>query len=97
MLAHAWLVTSLNPKGILFFVAFFPQFIDAKADFTSQVLILEATFLVLASANVLIYATLASRARRLVKNARVIRAINRTGGAMLIGAGIAAAAVKSSG
>ena len=68
MLGHAWLVTSLNPKGILFFVAFFPQFIDAKTDFVSQVLILEATFLVIASANAMIYATLASRARHLVKS-----------------------------
>jgi len=97
MLGHAWLVTSLNPKDILFFVAFFPQFIDAKTDFASQVLILEATFLVIASANAMIYATLASRARRLVKSPRVIRAVNRTGGAMLIGAGVAATAVKSSG
>lgn len=97
MLGHAWLVTSLNPKSILFFVAFFPQFIDAKSDFTSQVLILAATFLVLATANAMIYAVLASRARRLVKNTRVIRAVNRTGGAMLIGAGVAAAAVKSGG
>src|SRR3954447_7750632 len=28
MLGHAWLVTSLNPKGITFFVAFLPQFLD---------------------------------------------------------------------
>jgi threonine/homoserine/homoserine lactone efflux protein len=31
MLAHAWLVTSLNPKGILFFVAFFPHFVNPSA------------------------------------------------------------------
>jgi threonine/homoserine/homoserine lactone efflux protein len=30
MAAHAWLVTSLNPKSVLFFVAFFPQFIDPR-------------------------------------------------------------------
>src|SRR4051794_26234569 len=33
MLGHAWLVTALNPKGITFFVAFLPQFLDPRADF----------------------------------------------------------------
>src|SRR5262245_60825514 len=48
MLAHAWLVTALNPKSITFFVAFLPQFIDRGADFWSQMLIFEATFVGLA-------------------------------------------------
>jgi threonine/homoserine/homoserine lactone efflux protein len=96
MLAHAWLVTSLNPKGILFFVAFFPQFIDPNTAILPQVLILEATFLVIASANAMAYAGLASRARRWVRNQRVIQTVNRAGGAMLVGAGIATVALKSS-
>src|SRR3712207_2072875 len=37
MTAHAWLVTSLNPKTVLFFVAFFPQFIDPHTAFWPQV------------------------------------------------------------
>ena len=28
MMAHAWLVTALNPKSITFFVAFLPQFLN---------------------------------------------------------------------
>jgi threonine/homoserine/homoserine lactone efflux protein len=95
MLAHAWLVTSLNPKGILFFVAFFPQFIDPEADVLPQVLLLQATFLAIAFGSAMTYATLASRARRFVKNERVIRTVNRAGGAMLIGAGVATVAIRS--
>lgn len=93
--AHAWLVTSLNPKGILFFVAFFPQFIDRQLAFWPQVLILQATFLAIAFANALAYACFASRARGLVRNQRVIGAIHKAGGSLLIGAGVASVALRS--
>jgi threonine/homoserine/homoserine lactone efflux protein len=92
---HAWLVTSLNPKGILFFVAFFPQFIDQQAPFGPQVLVLQATFLAIAFANALAYAFFASRARGLVRSERIIGAVNKTGGVMLIGAGVASIAVRT--
>jgi len=67
MLGHAWLVTALNPKGITFFVAFVPQFLDPKADFFTQMLICESTFLNLAFANACGYALAASRVRALVR------------------------------
>jgi threonine/homoserine/homoserine lactone efflux protein len=95
MMAHAWLVTALNPKSITFFVAFLPQFLDRHADFWTQMLIFETTFLVLAFANAFGYALVAARARRLVGNPRAIRIFNRTGGTLLVGAGIATVAVRS--
>ena len=95
MLAHAWLVTALNPKSITFFVAFLPQFLDPAGDFLTQMLIFEATFLTLAFANAFTYALVAARARGLVRREGTIRAINRVGGTLLIGAGVAAATVRS--
>jgi threonine/homoserine/homoserine lactone efflux protein len=95
MLGHAWLVTALNPKSITFFVAFLPQFLDAKGDFWTQMLIFEATFIVLAFANAMGYALIASRARSVVSNPRALRAFNKAGGTLLIGAGIATVAVRS--
>lgn len=95
MLGHAWLVTALNPKSLTFFVAFLPQFLDPKADFWTQMLIFEATFVTLAAANAFGYALIASRARAVVSSPRAIRAINRTGGTLLIGAGIATVAMRS--
>lgn len=95
MLAHAWLVTSLNPKGITFFVAFLPQFLSAKHDFWTQMLIFESTFLVLSFANAFTYATLAHKARVFFKSARTLRAFNRAGGTLLIGAGVATATIRS--
>lgn len=95
MVGHAWLVTALNPKSITFFVAFLPQFISHDADFLSQMVVFETTFLVLAFANALGYAMVASRARSLVRNERAITLMNRAGGTMLVGAGIATVAVRS--
>jgi threonine/homoserine/homoserine lactone efflux protein len=95
MLGHAWLVTALNPKSLTFFVAFLPQFLDPHASFARQMAIFEATFVVLAFTNAFGYALVASRARMLVKNPRALRAVNRVGGSCLIGAGVAAVAVRA--
>ncbi len=89
MLGHAWLVTALNPKSITFFVAFLPAFLDPQADFLTQMLVFETTFLVLAFANALGYALIAARARRLVANPRAIGVVNKVGGGLLVGAGVA--------
>ncbi len=89
MLGHAWLVTALNPKSITFFVAFLPAFLDPKADFLAQMLVFETTFLVLAFANAFGYALVASRARRLASDPRAIGVVNKVGGGLLVGAGVA--------
>jgi threonine/homoserine/homoserine lactone efflux protein len=96
MLGHAWIVTALNPKGITFFVAFLPQFIDPQGDFWLQMLIFESTFITLAFANAAGYALVASRARGLVQSPRAVGMFNRIGGSLLIGAGLAAATVRGS-
>lgn len=95
MMAHAWLVTALNPKSITFFVAFLPQFLDRNADFLTQMLVFETTFLVLAFLNAFGYALVAARARALVRNERAIRLFNRAGGTLLVGAGVATVAVRA--
>ena len=95
MLGHAWIVTALNPKSFTFFVAFLPQFLDANADVFTQLAICEATFLALAFGNALLYALVAARARHLVANPRAIGLINKTGGTLLIGAGVATAVVRA--
>jgi threonine/homoserine/homoserine lactone efflux protein len=96
MMGHAWLVTALNPKSLTFFVAFLPQFIDPSQDFWRQMAIFEVTFVGLAIVNAFGYAFLASRARATFSSASMIRAFNRVGGGLLVGAGIATAALRSS-
>jgi len=89
MLGHAWLVTALNPKSITFFVAFLPAFLDPHADFLTQMVVFETTFLTLAFANAFGYALVATRARRFESNPRAIGVVNKVGGGLLIGAGAA--------
>ncbi len=88
VLLHTFAVTALNPKGIVFFVAFLPQFLDPGAPLLPQFVVFEATFLVLAVLNALGFALLAAAARRAIRRPRVQRAVNRTGGTLLIGAGV---------
>jgi threonine/homoserine/homoserine lactone efflux protein len=97
MFAHAYAVTALNPKGIVFFVAFVPQFLVASAPFLPQVAVLEATFVTLAILNTTAYAMLASAARQRLRRPRVQRIVNRTGGTLLIGAGALAAGWRKAG
>ncbi|MBV8565420.1 MAG: LysE family translocator [Methylobacteriaceae bacterium] len=93
---HAFAVTALNPKGIIFFVAFVPQFIDRASPYLPQVVILVATFVTLAIMNAFAYALLASGARTMLRRPPVLRAVNRIGGGILMGAGIAAVAARNS-
>jgi len=94
MFGHALLVTAFNPKGITFFVAFLPQFLDSTAPLLPQMIVVEITFLALSACNVLFYAFMAARARRAIRRPQVLRVVNRIGGSLLVGAGIAAFAVK---
>ena len=97
MIVHAFVVTALNPKGIVFFVAFVPQFMAAGEPFWPQATVLIATFVVLDILNCCIYALVASTARKSLREPRVQRIINRTGGSLLIGAGALAAGWRKAG
>ena len=85
---HAYVVTALNPKSIVFFVAFLPQFLVAGAPLLPQMILFEATFLVLATLNAALYGLLASGARTTIRKPSVQTAVNRVGGSLLIGAGL---------
>jgi threonine/homoserine/homoserine lactone efflux protein len=90
--AHAYVVTALNPKGIVFFVAFLPQFLDMTRPVLPQMAILVATFVSLATINAALFGLLASSARRTIRRPSAQRLVNRIGGSFLIGAGLLTAA-----
>lgn len=88
LFATTWLVTALNPKGIVFFVAFLPQFIDPQANVTQQLWVLAATFVALATLNATLYAVFAGSARRLLASPTAQRRFHLTGGSLLTAAGV---------
>jgi len=88
LFSNTWLVTALNPKGIVFFVAFLPQFVSPRADAETQLWVLAATFVVMAALNAALYAVFASSARRLLASARAQRRFNLLGGTLLCAAGL---------
>ncbi len=70
LFANTYLVTALNPKGIVFFVAFLPQFISPTADVTRQLWVLAVTFVAMAALNATLYAVFAASARKLLSSPR---------------------------
>ena len=89
---HAFAVTATNPKSIVFFIAFVPQFIDRSAALAPQFAIMVATFVVLAAINAGAYALAAGTLREKLRRPGVLKALNRGGGAALIGMGALTAA-----
>lgn len=91
---HTYAVTALNPKSIIFFVAFLPQFLDTSKPIAFQMIVFEVTFLALATLNATTYGLMASMARKTIRKPSVQRLVNRTGGTLMIGAGLLAAGWK---
>ena len=85
--ANAFVVTALNPKSIVFFLAFLPQFINSETPFIIQALILGSTFLMLALISVFIYFILASYTGQQLRLSLIHYWTNRIGGFLMIGAG----------
>ena len=86
--ANTYLVTALNPKGIVFFVAFLPQFINPAAKVTAQLWLLAGTFVALAILNATCYVLFAASARHLLTSRRARRCFHLTGGSLLAAAGL---------
>ncbi|WP_366658410.1 LysE family translocator [Fodinicurvata sp. EGI_FJ10296] len=93
---HSTTVTALNPKSIVFFIAFVPQFIVPEAALAPQFALLVATFVGFAALNALAYALLADKLRRRIVRPSVVPALTRIGGGALVAMGLATAAIRRS-
>jgi homoserine/homoserine lactone efflux protein len=91
---RGFVVSATNPKTLAFYAAFLPQFLDPARPPLAQLLLLSATFLMLATVLDGSYTLLAGRLRSWFRGRRRARLRNRLSGAFLIGAGLGLALAR---
>ncbi len=84
-------VAITNPKTIIFYAAFFPQFMDPALSASGQLFVLSVTFLAVAAVLDMTYAFLAGRLRPYLLGARRAAIRNKITGLLLIVTGVALA------
>ncbi len=85
--AQAMAVEVSNPKALLFFGAFFPQFIDPNASATLQILIMGVTSMAVAAITDTIYVLLAARVATGLSSGRA-RFMRWGSGSLLVAGGL---------
>ena len=91
---QGFLVLLGNPKALLWFGAFIPQFVDPSGDYVRQVVLLGLTAMATAALSDGGYALLAGGTRSLMSQRRV-RLVSRIGGLCLVGGGAWLALVRA--
>lgn len=94
--AHGFIVAITNPKTMLFFAAFFPQFIDPARAMTPQLAVMSIAFIAVAATIDSGYALLAGRLRFIFTSQARAKLRNRLVGGLLILTGIGLAAARRS-
>ena len=82
-----FLVAAGNPKAILVFTAFFPQFVDRSA-YAMSFAVLGSTFLMFELVAIAIYAVIGARLGTLANGSRGFGWFNRVSGSVMIGFGL---------
>ncbi len=90
------LVNLSNPKGIVFFLAVLPQFIDPKAPQIPQYLIAALTLIAIDLIVMHGYTAAAASIQRWLKSPAQVRWMNRSFGGLFVAAGLALAAFRRS-
>lgn len=97
IILRAFFANVLHPKGLAFYAAFLPQFIDPAHPALPQMMALAAIFTAIAFSVLLGYALAASRFRAALSRPGTRRVFNRTGAACLFGASAFTATLKHDG
>ena len=79
---RGFMVGASNPKAILFFAAFFPQFLNPAAPFVPQFALLALTFVAFEFSVLTTYAMGVSRIAVLMRSTSVVRWVNRVCGGL---------------
>jgi threonine/homoserine/homoserine lactone efflux protein len=99
MFWRGFATSGLNPKTLLFFPSFFPQFISTSSNeahwsANQQYMLLAATFAVVFALGVASTAIFSHRLRTVLQRPKRLRVMNRMMGSLLVGMGALMAAVR---
>jgi threonine/homoserine/homoserine lactone efflux protein len=86
-LLQGFLVLMANPKALLWFGAFIPQFVDPRGDYVGQIVLLGLTAMAVALVSDGAYAVVTGRAGSFLSR-RKVKLVSRLSGGCLIGGGI---------
>ncbi|QZN95702.1 LysE family translocator [Symbiopectobacterium purcellii] len=81
---QGFLLSLLNPKPIVFFMALFPQFITNNDPYIFQFLVLSLTFCLLVIVIHCVYGVFASTIKRGISSHRLFSVLNKVGGVIFI-------------
>ena len=84
---QGFIVMLSNPKALLFFGAFIPQFVDARGNYVAQIVLLGLTAMAVALVSDGAYAVLTGRAGAMLSKKKA-RLASRVSGSFLIAGGI---------
>jgi threonine/homoserine/homoserine lactone efflux protein len=90
--AGALVLTLGNPKAMVFYLALLPTVIDLQGMTLSAFARIALAITLILSAVLTTYAVAAARARRIFRNERAIKWLNRTSGTVMAGAAVGVAA-----
>ena len=89
---QTFIVTALNPKGIVFFLAFIPQFVAADRPYWGQVAVYGLLFVGLGGMNALAYAYFSGRLAFVFDRPGPVRILRRVSAGFLLFAALITAA-----
>jgi threonine/homoserine/homoserine lactone efflux protein len=90
-----FLTTLGNPKAILFYVSFFPAFVDVTSVTFLDLIIVMSVITIAVVGVMLTYAYLAARASQLFESTKANKMLNVTAGSVMLGCGLLLASRKA--
>lgn len=94
LFVQGFVVTTFNPKSLIFIAAFLPQFIDAAKSPGSQFLIIVPTFLFICFTITSVWALVAGKVRGFLQDSWALKPVLRTAGGLMIAAGFGLAMAR---
>lgn len=94
MFSKAFLLGASNPKDILFFIAFLPQFLNPQVDLFQQLVVIVSTWIVVDLICKLLYGSTSHAIKPVLTSARNKVRFDKTVGSIFVAAGASAALIK---